>query len=106
MTGFEVKVVTDMDSFQFKQDLDIVLVTEHNAKPLEKIFQQQGYHWYGGHRLIAGKSMFQVGQALFVYDDKNVAHATAKYAASQAKAHAQRNPTKLYLASDYIFVET
>ena len=40
MTGFEVKVVTDMDSFQFKQELDMVLVTEHNAKPLEKIFQQ------------------------------------------------------------------
>ena len=105
MTGFEVKVVTDMDSFQFKQELDMVLVTEHNAKPLEKIFQQQGYHWYGGHRLIAGKSMFQVGQALFVYDDKNVSHARAQYAISQAKAHAQRNPTKPYLASDYIFVE-
>ena len=49
--------------------------------------------------------MFQVGQALFIYNDKNVAHATAKYAVSQAKAHAQRNPTKPYLASDYIFVE-
>ena len=59
MTGFEVKVITDIDSFQFKPDLDIVLVTEHNAKPLEKIFQQQGYHWYGGHRLIAGKSCFK-----------------------------------------------
>lgn len=105
MTGFEVKVVTDMDSFQFKQELDMVLVTEHNAKPLEKIFQQQGYHWYGGHRLIAGKSMFQVGQALFIYNDKNVAHATAKYAVSQAKAYAQRNPNKPNPASEYIFVE-
>ena len=42
MTGFEVKVVTDMNSFQFKQDLDIVLVTEHNAKPLEKSFNNKG----------------------------------------------------------------
>lgn len=105
MTGFEVKVVTDIDSFQFKPDLDIVLVTEHNINALEKIFQQQGYTWHSGHRLIAKQSMFQVGQALFVSKEKNVAHATAQHAVSTATTYTQKHPNKPYPASDYIFVE-
>lgn len=40
MNEFEQIVVTNPDNFQFKPELDMLLVTENNAKPLEKIFER------------------------------------------------------------------
>lgn len=36
MNEFEKIIVTNPDNLQFKSDLDMLLVTENNAKPLEK----------------------------------------------------------------------
>lgn len=43
MNEFEKIVVTDLSTFQFKPDMDVVLVTENNIKALEKIFKRLEY---------------------------------------------------------------
>lgn len=45
MNDFEKILVTNIDTFQFKPNLDMLLVTENNAKPLEKIFKRLEYRW-------------------------------------------------------------
>lgn len=48
MNEFEKIIVTNPDNLQFKSDLDMLLVTENNAKPLEKIFERLEYRWVTG----------------------------------------------------------
>ena len=84
--------------------MDVVLVTENNIKPLEKIFNQQGYIWVDNTKLIARKSKFQVEQVLFVYET-GVTHGTVEYAVSKVQKYMKSNPDKPTPASEYIFVE-
>lgn len=104
MNEFGKIVVTDMSTFQFKPDVDMVLVTENNMKSLEKIFNQQGYAWVDNTKLIARKSKFQVEEVLFVYET-GVTHGTVEYAVSKLQRYVESNPDKPNPASEYIFVE-
>lgn len=42
MNDFEKIIVTNIDTFQFKPEVDMMLVTENNIQQLEQIFKQQG----------------------------------------------------------------
>ena len=103
MNEFEKILVTNIDTFQFKPELDMILVTENNIKALEQIFNQQGYIWVDNTKLIARKSKFQVEQVLFVYET-GVTHGTVEYAVSKVQKYMKSNPDKPTPASEYIFV--
>lgn len=104
MNDFEKIVVTDLSTFQFKPNVDMVLVTENNIKSLEKIFNQQEYSWADNSKLIAKKSMFQVGHVLFVYETA-VTHGTVSYTKNKLQTYLQLNPDEPNPASEYIFPE-
>ena len=104
MNEFEKIVVTDLSTFQFKPDMDVVLVTENNIKALEKIFNQQGCSWVDNTKLVARKSKFQVEEVLFVYKTV-VTHGTIPYAVSKLQKYVTSNPDKPNPASEYIFPE-
>jgi hypothetical protein len=105
MNEFDKIVVTDLSTFQFKPDVDMVLVTENNIKALEKMFNQQSYVWVDNTKLIARKSSFKVEHVLFVYNAKKVTHGTIPYACSKLQKYMKSNPDKPNPASEYIFVE-
>lgn len=104
MNEFEKIVVTDLSTFQFKPEMDVVLVTENNIEALEKIFNQKGCAWVDNTKLIARKSKFQVEEVLFVYKTV-VTHGTIPYAVSKVQKYMKSKPDKPNPASEYIFPE-
>lgn len=106
MNEFEKILVTNIDTFQFKPELDMILVTENNIKALEQIFEQQDIVWSSRTKLEANKRNFEPGKVLFLreypqYDNRRLTWGTPE----EALEKANENPNKPNPASEYIFVE-
>ena len=108
MNEFEKIIVTNINTFQFKPDLDMLLVTENNAKPLEKIFERLEYRWVTGTKMKAHEHQFLPGRVLFIRDYHEydrISHGSQKVALEEAAKFKYHNPDKPYPASEYIFPE-
>lgn len=81
MNEFEKIVVTDLSTFQFKPDMDVVLVTENNIKALEKIFERLEYRWVTGTKMTAHEHQFLPGRVLFIqnyHEHDRISHGSQK----------------------------
>lgn len=81
MNDFEKILVTNIDTFQFKPNLDMLLVTENNAKPLEKIFKRLEYRWVTGTKMTAHEHQFLPGRVLFIrnyHEHDRITHGSQK----------------------------
>ena len=108
MNEFEKIIVTNPDNLQFKSDLDMLLVTENNAKPLEKIFERLEYRWVTGTKMKAHEHQFLPDRVLFIrnyHEHDRISHGRQKVALEEAAKFKHHNPDKPYPASEYIFPE-
>lgn len=106
MNDFEKIIVTNIDTFQFKPEVDMMLVTENNIQQLEQIFKQQGILWSSRTKPEVNKNGFEPGKVLFLreypqYDNRHLTWGRPE----EALEKANENPNKPNPASEYIFVE-
>lgn len=107
MRDFEKIIVTNSESFQFKPELDMILVTDNNIQQLEQIFERLGIVWSSREKPKANKSGFKSGKVLFLREDdyynneRRLTWGTPKGALEEAN----KKPNKPNPASEYIFVE-
>ena len=103
MIGFEKLYVKDVKTFQFKPELDMLLITRKNIKTLEELFDRLGYTWHDGRDLVAYESAFEPDQVLLVSESKKVYHTTAVNALLKASDYAKEHPNEPFRATEYSF---